>query len=60
MMAWTPPGYAAAESAVMNACGTTNQEEAEMDAMTVAVDLAKHVFEVALANRVGQIVERND
>lgn len=29
-----------------------------MDAMTVAVDLAKDVFEVALANRAGRIVER--
>jgi transposase len=35
-----------------------NQEEAEMDATTVAVDLAKDVFEVALANRAGRIVER--
>jgi transposase len=29
-----------------------------MDAMTVAVDLAKDVFEVALANRAGRIVDR--
>jgi len=29
-----------------------------MDATTVAVDLAKDVFEVALANRAGRIVER--
>jgi hypothetical protein len=29
----------------------TNQEEADMDATTVAVDLAKDIFEVALANR---------
>jgi transposase len=35
-----------------------NQEEAEMDATTVAVDLAKDVFEVALANRTGRIIER--
>src|SRR5688572_17101249 len=35
-----------------------NQEEAEMNAMTVAVDLAKDVFEVAVANRAGRIVER--
>ena len=37
---------------------TTNQEEAEMDATTVTVDLAKDVFEVALANRGGRIFER--
>ena len=35
-----------------------NQEEAEMDATTVAVDLAKDIFEVALANRAGRIIER--
>jgi transposase len=35
-----------------------NQEEADMDATTVAVDLAKDVFEVALANRAGRIIER--
>jgi transposase len=29
-----------------------------MDAMTVAVDLAKDVFEVAVANRAGRIIER--
>jgi len=29
-----------------------------MDATTVAVDLAKDVFEVALANRAGRIIER--
>jgi transposase len=35
-----------------------NQEEAEMDATTVAIDLAKDIFEVALANRAGRIIER--
>ena len=35
-----------------------NEEEAEMDATTVAVDLAKDVFEVATANRAGRILER--
>lgn len=29
-----------------------------MDATTVAVDLVKHVFAVALANRAGRILER--
>lgn len=29
-----------------------------MDATTVAVDLAKNVFEVACANRAGRVVER--
>ena len=36
---------------------TTNQEEADMDATTVAVDLAKDIFEVALANRAGRVVD---
>ncbi|HEX9084722.1 MAG TPA: hypothetical protein VF836_08285 [Gemmatimonadaceae bacterium] len=36
-----------------------NEEEADMDATTVAVDLAKDVFEVATANRAGRILERN-
>jgi transposase len=35
-----------------------HQEEADMDATTVAVDLAKDVFEVALANRAHRIVDR--
>jgi transposase len=35
-----------------------NEEEADMDATTVAVDLAKDVFEVATANRAGRILER--
>ena len=59
VMAWTPPGWFAAsfhgrESWV----APRNQEEAEMNDMTVAVDLAKDVFEVALANRGGRIFER--
>ena len=29
-----------------------------MDATTVAIDLAKDIFEVALANRAGRILER--
>ena len=36
----------------------TNQEEADMESTTVAVDLAKSVFEVAVANERGQITER--
>jgi hypothetical protein len=35
-----------------------NQEEADMDATTVAVDLAKDIFEVAPANRAGRVIER--
>jgi len=35
-----------------------HQEEADMDATTVAVDLAKDVFEVAVANRGHRIIDR--
>jgi transposase len=35
-----------------------HQEEAEMDATTMAVDLAKDVFEVAWANRAGRVLQR--
>jgi transposase len=35
-----------------------NEEEADMDATTVAIDLAKEVFEVALANRAGRVIDR--
>jgi hypothetical protein len=37
---------------------TTNQEEANMNATTVAVDLAKDIFEIALANRASRVIER--
>ena len=37
---------------------TTNQEETAMDTTTIAVDLAKDVFEVACATSAGRIVER--
>jgi transposase len=37
---------------------SSNQEEAEMDATTVAVDVAKTVFEVAIANAQWRIVRR--
>jgi hypothetical protein len=36
----------------------SNQEEAEMDATTVGVDLAKTVFELAIANGQWRIVSR--
>jgi transposase len=37
---------------------TRNEEEADMDATTMAVDLAKDVFQVALLNRHGRVIER--
>src|SRR5205807_7439369 len=44
--------------AVNSWVGPRNQEEATMDATSVAVDLAKDVFEIAVANRAGRIIER--
>ena len=35
-----------------------NQEDHVMDATTVAIDLAKDVFQVAVANRAGRVVDR--
>ena len=37
---------------------SSNQEETEMDATTVAVDLAKTVFELAIANAQWRVVSR--
>jgi hypothetical protein len=34
------------------------QEEADMDAKTVAVDLAKDTFEVGMANRAASLLDR--
>jgi hypothetical protein len=46
----------AAECAVMNVVAKpTHQEEAEMDATTVAIDLANDIFEMALTNRLRNI-----
>jgi transposase len=42
----------------VNCDSQSHQEEADMDATTVAVDLAKDVFEVALANRAHRIIGR--
>jgi hypothetical protein len=36
---------------------TTHQEETDMDATTIAIDLAKDVFEIAIAQRRGRDVE---
>jgi hypothetical protein len=57
-MAWTPPGSFHGMIAVNSWVAPRHQEEAKMDATTVAVDLAKDVFEVAVANRAGRITER--
>ena len=58
MMGWTPPDSSSASSCQLASCdvgvSATNQTESEMDATTVAVDLAKNAFEFAVAgSRVG-------
>jgi hypothetical protein len=51
MMGWTPPDLFSASSCQLASYGVavsvTNRKESEMDATTVAVDLAKNVFELA-------------
>ena len=42
----------------VNGGSQPHQEEADMDATTVAVDLAKDVFEVAVANHAQRIMDR--
>ena len=56
-LTWTRPGCCDAASLSGGRFGT-NQEEADVERTTIAVDLAKSVFEVAVANDRGQIVER--
>ena len=53
MMGWTPPGSDAPELAHQTDPHQHNQEETDMDGTTVGVDLAKTVFEVAVANERG-------
>jgi transposase len=62
MMGWTPPDLFSASWCQLASCGVavsaTNRKESEMNATTVAVDLAKNVFELAVADRHWKIVER--
>jgi transposase len=57
-MVWTPPGSDATSLPHQLIPVSSNQEETEMDATTVAVDLAKSVFELAVANGQWRVVER--
>ena len=57
-LTWTPPGTAMQHPVVSSEWFRTNQKEADMESTTVAVDLARSVFEVAVANERGQISER--
>jgi transposase len=57
-MVWTPPGSGAASLPHQLTAISSNQEETEMDATTVAVDLAKTVFELAIANAQWRVVGR--
>jgi transposase len=55
---WTPPGSDATSLPHQLIPVSSNQEETEMDATTVAVDLAKTVFELAIANAQWRVVGR--
>jgi transposase len=56
-MVWTPPG-SDATSLPHPLIPVSSNQEAEMDATTVAVDLAKTVFELAIANAQWRVVGR--
>ena len=61
-MGWTPPDLDTASSCQLSSYGVSvsaNQEESERDATTVAVDLAKNVFQLAVADGHWRIVERH-
>src|SRR4029453_15860783 len=58
-MVWTPPGFRCGMMAASADAHQRNQEETEMDATTVAVDLAKTAFQVVIADRHAHIVRRH-
>jgi hypothetical protein len=61
VMGWTPPAVCAAswcQAETWAWVSVTRQEESKMNATTVAVDLAKNVFEVAVADRNWKVIER--
>jgi transposase len=57
-MVWTPPGSDAALWAASADPISSNQEETKMNATTMAVDLAKSVFQLAIANAQWRIIDR--
>src|SRR5687767_6186496 len=57
-MVWTPPGLRCDMIVASADPHQHNQEETEMDATTVAVDLAKSVFELAIADVQWRITAR--
>src|SRR4051812_26316190 len=57
-MVWTPPGSRSDPRGMTGATGVSNQEEDTMPVTTVAVDLAKDVFQVAMADRGGHVIDR--
>src|SRR5215204_4597398 len=62
MMGWTPPDLFSASSCQLASCGVGCQRNPEgvltMDATTVAVDLAKSVFQLAIADDNWRIVHK--
>ena len=63
VMGWTPPALLRASSCQLVSCGAgvsaTKRKESAMDATTVAVDLAKNVFELAVADGHWRIIQRH-
>jgi len=65
MMGWTPPDFWSASSCQLSSYGvgdSTTERESEMNATAalpvVGIDLAKNVFELAVADRDWRVVER--
>ncbi len=61
-MGWTPPAVLRASSCQLASCGAgvsaTDQKESAMHATSVAVDLAKNIFELAVTDAHWHVVER--
>src|SRR5512143_462376 len=59
-MVWTPPATCAASWCQSRSVHqTSHEEESTMDSTTIAVDLAKSVFELAVSHRAGVIARHH-
>jgi hypothetical protein len=58
-MAWTPPGSATVIGRISRVTSVLNQEANAMTTTMIAVDLAKNVFEVAVAHAGGGVPVRH-
>ena len=62
MMGWTPPAFFRHHRAMLESMvgwSEPRQEESDMNTTTVAVDLAKSVFQLAVADANWKVVEKH-